>query len=107
MTSARNIFEKSARRTMDTLHWDEMIAYLLGKLNSDEAALARIDSRIIEDPEFLDQLEELETDLIDRYVHGELSSEDALQFERHYGSSEALSKKVDDLRTVQEVFSTG
>jgi hypothetical protein len=73
-----------------------LIQYLLGQMRPDEEA--RIEERYVADPEFHQELRATERDLIDRYVHGELSNPEA--FEKHFLSSPSRRQKVEFARAL-------
>lgn len=66
--------------------------YLLGALPEEEAA--RLDELSISNDEFAWRLDAAENDLVDAYVRGELSPEDARQFKAFYLSSARRKEKV-------------
>ena len=66
--------------------------YLLGLLPENDAAT--IESRLLTDREFYDELSIVEDDLIDRYLGGTLSDTDRLSFESHFVSSPERKQKI-------------
>lgn len=69
-----------------------MRRYLLGDLpESEQLAL---ETGFFADGDLLEQVQEIETDLVDQYVRGELSNAERLQFERHYLATPAHKQRV-------------
>jgi hypothetical protein len=66
--------------------------YLLGSLPETEAE--RLDELSVTDDQFVDALRIAEKDLIDAYVHGELSSKDLEKFNSYYLASPLRREKV-------------
>jgi hypothetical protein len=89
--------------SVHTIQQEKIVDYLLGKFDSNDEALGEIEAQIIEDPEFLRQIEEFETDLIDQYLHHELPPEQAAHFARRYHTP-VLKQKLDDLSQLQGIL---
>ncbi|MGH7596460.1 MAG: hypothetical protein ACREOI_08910 [bacterium] len=70
-----------------------MIEYLLGDLSEDERI--QLQERFLTDNECFEQLQAVEEDLIDDYVHHKLSKADRRRFERYYLVTPARQEKVD------------
>ncbi len=72
---------------------ERLIQYLLGELREEEQG--QIEERYFADSDFHQQLRAAERDLIDQYVHGELSDRLREQFERSYLSSPRRRQRVE------------
>lgn len=71
---------------------DRLIRYLVGSLNDEQAE--QLDELSIVDDAFAERLQDVENDLVDAYVRGELPSSIRTQFEAHYLSSPLRRDKV-------------
>ena len=79
------------------------IRYLMGELTKSE--LDALEERLFSDEEFSVFLDDVETDLVDSYVRGELEFEEKRKFESRYLVSESRHRRVEIARTLQdEVF---
>jgi hypothetical protein len=78
-----------------------IIDYLLGSLP--EAKIERLDELSITDDQFAARLQEVENDLVDSFVRGELSGETLDKFRSHYMSSPKRQEKVAFARGLQKV----
>lgn len=66
--------------------------YLLGNLpESEQLAL---ETEFFADGNLLEQMQDIETDLVDEYIRGQLSNADQQQFERHYLTTPAHWERV-------------
>ena len=82
---------------------DEAMKYLYGDLSESERD--KFEERLFSDGEFSLFVEDLENDLIDEYVRGELEFEQKRAFEQQYLTSESRHEKVAIARTLSnEVF---
>jgi hypothetical protein len=81
-----------------TSNEQEAIQYLLGNLS--EAEQSRLEERFFQDVELSELLSEIEDDLIDQYVRGELSNRERERFEHHFLISERRRQKVDFARAL-------
>jgi hypothetical protein len=82
----------------ETAHDDqELIQYLLGLLPRDAAD--RLDEASVIDDDFAARLHQVEDDLVDAYVRGELSGDTLRRFEAHYLSSPLRRERVMFART--------
>lgn len=78
---------------------DEMlIRYLLGALSEEEAG--QLDELSIADDAFAWRLSVVENDLVDSYVHGELSGESLAQFKKSYLSTPKRLQKLEFAETL-------
>jgi hypothetical protein len=75
----------------------QAVQYLLGELT--EADQTRLEERFFQDAELSDLLSEIEDDLIDQYVRGDLSSRERERFENHFLISERRHRKVELARS--------
>ena len=73
-------------------HERRIIQYLLGRLSEEERF--EMERLYFKDPASLEEMEAVELDLIERFLDGDLSPEDAKDFEARYGSSPALRAKL-------------
>lgn len=80
----------------DTNTDELLVAYLLGRLDADSRE--DVEGRYLRDAAFHDELQAVEVELIDRYVHGELTGEDAHAFEQAYLQSPQRGRKVEFAR---------
>src|SRR5262245_6363851 len=82
---------------------DEMllVKYLLGDVSPEEQI--RVEDRAFADPDYLLALEATEVDLIDAYVHGELTAAERRGFERRFLVSPQRLKKVAFARDLARV----
>lgn len=76
-----------------------MIEYLLG--SSSEEDTERLDAISVTDREFANELDATENDLIDAYIHGELTGATLERFETHYLGSALRRDKVEFARSFQ------
>jgi hypothetical protein len=74
-------------------------AYLLGALSAADAE--RFDELSFTDDDFAAQLQAAEKDLVDAYVHGELSGSELEQFKSYYLASSLRREKVEFAQTFQ------
>jgi hypothetical protein len=78
---------------------DEMlIRYLLGSLSEEEAG--QLDELSIADDAFAGRLSVVENDLVDSYVHGELSDDHLRQFKKSYLSTPKRLQKLEFAETL-------
>jgi hypothetical protein len=77
----------------------EMTEYLLG--SSSEEDTQRFDAISVTDREFAEQLDATENDLVDAYIHGELTGATLERFETHYLNSVLRRDKVEFARSFQ------
>lgn len=80
---------------------ESMVRYLLGDLPEDEQA--RIEDRAFSDPQYMQDLLAVESDLIDEYVRGGLSQRERRQFEDRFFASHERRQKVEFARALAEV----
>ncbi|MFN0107280.1 MAG: hypothetical protein ACKVZH_00375 [Blastocatellia bacterium] len=66
--------------------------YLLGDLPEQEQLA--LESKFFADANLLEQMQNIETNLVDEYVRGQLSNADQRQFERHYLTTPAHKERV-------------
>lgn len=66
--------------------------YLLGTLP--EAEQLALETEFFADGNLLEQMQDIETDLVDEYVRGQLSNADHQQFEHHYLTTPAHRERV-------------
>jgi len=74
--------------------------YLLGRMSSRE--MAAIETRLFEDDQFALAVEDGEDDLIDRYLHDELSAADRRAFEEHFAASPLRQERIAFRRVLPE-----
>ena len=86
---------------MDRQKYDNKLLtqYLLGTLS--EAAAEECDELSIIDDDFAARLEEVENDLVDAYVHGEITGRDLKALESHYLASPRRREKVAFAKSLQ------
>ena len=77
----------------------EMTEYLLGSSSVEDTE--RFDAISVTDREFADQLDATENDLVDAYIHGELTGATLERFETHYLASGLRRDKVEFARSFQ------
>ncbi|HEY2615158.1 MAG TPA: hypothetical protein VGI42_05575 [Chthoniobacterales bacterium] len=77
----------------------QAIQYLLGSLSV--AEMEKLDALSFTDSQFAGELTAAEHDLVDAYVHGELTDDTLKQFESHYLASPLRREKVEFARTFQ------
>jgi anti-sigma factor RsiW len=82
----------------DTRDETQLIRYLLAQMDEDEQA--QIEERYVADPEFHQEVRAAERDLIDQYVHGELSN--PKEFETKFLSSLQRRQKVEFARALRQ-----
>lgn len=91
--------------TTDTINHDVSVQhderYLLGDL--DEREIENLERGLLEKPARLEQLEAAETELIDRYVRGELPSGDRNRFERRLLPSARIRERVKTARSLRRL----
>lgn len=75
----------------------QAVQYLLGELT--EADQTRLEERFFQDPALSEVLSEIEDDLIDQYVRGDLSARERERFEHHFLVSERRHTKVEFARS--------
>jgi hypothetical protein len=78
-----------------------MVQYLLGNLSAEEQV--RIEDRAFSDSAYMGALEAAEADLIDAYVHDELSQAERLGFERRFLTSSNRRSKVEFARDLVRI----
>jgi len=90
---------------MRSEHVDEALLtrYLLGGLAEEEQI--EVENRAFADANQIDALEAAEADLIDAYVHGDLSQPDRRAFEHHFLTSPGRRGKVEFARALAQVAS--
>jgi hypothetical protein len=87
----------------DTVYSDEQLTrYLLGELPEGERA--RIEERYLQDAEFFERLEAVESELIEEYVQGELTGDDRGQFEKRFLITPHGRRKVEVYRAVNSTI---
>jgi hypothetical protein len=79
-----------------------IVRYLLGDLPEEEQA--RLEDRAFSDPECMQTILDAESDLIDEYVRGELSTSERRQFERRFLVSAERQRKVEFARALAKVL---
>jgi hypothetical protein len=77
---------------------ERLVQYLMGQLRPEEQAA--LEEQYLADPDLHEELRATERDLIDQYVHGELSNRD--QFERYFLASPRRRQKVEFARALME-----
>jgi hypothetical protein len=83
---------------------EELIArYLLGELTEEQQV--EIEDRAFSDKEYLATITEVENDLIDEYVRGELSAAERQRFESRFLASAERRKRVEFARALRTVVS--
>ena len=83
---------------------EELIArYLLGELTEEQQV--EIEDRAFSDKEYLATITEVENDLIDEYVRGELSAAERQRFEGRFLASAERRKRVEFARALRTVVS--
>lgn len=80
----------------------KLVAYLLGTLPEEERE--ELAERYFVDDALYEQLLEIETDLIDRYVRGQLSAEDRRRLESYLNSLPDGQNKVAVARALAQVI---
>ena len=78
-----------------------IVQYLLGNLSEEEQV--RIEDRAFSDSAYMGALEAAEADLIDAYVHNELSQAERLGFERRFLTSSNRRNKVEFARDLVRI----
>jgi hypothetical protein len=78
-----------------------MVQYLLGNLSEEEQV--QIEDRAFSDSAYMGALEAAEADLIDAYVHDELSQAERLEFERRFLTSSNRRSKVEFARDLVRI----
>src|SRR5262249_3470648 len=78
-----------------------MVQYLLGNLSEEEQV--RIEDRAFSDSAYMGALEAAEADLIDAYVHDELSQSERREFERRFLISPRRRSKVEFARDLARI----
>lgn len=83
---------------------DDVVArqFLLGQLPPEEQG--RIEELAFADPDTFTFLESIENDLIDEFIHGDLSADDEQQFERHFLSLPGRVNNLKVSRLLQQHF---
>ena len=76
----------------------EIRRYLLGQL--DEDAAAALEARYFGDPQLADDVREVELDLVDEYVSGEMAPADRARFDDHYLASPVHRNRVATARAL-------
>jgi hypothetical protein len=70
-----------------------IVAYLLGELSEEDRT--RLEERLLRDAEYRELIRAIEDDLIDDYVHGDLTPRQRELFERHFTSLPQRRRKVE------------
>lgn len=84
---------------------DDMIReYLLGRLEADSELVERIDEQIFTDPEFSVSLDIIEDEIIEEYLDGSLSPEDAQAVETHFLRPPERQRKLKTARLLNRYF---
>jgi hypothetical protein len=85
-------------------HYSEalLVRYLLGDLPEDEQV--EIEERAFQDQQYLQNIQAVESDLIDAYVRGELSGRERQQFEGRFFASAERRQKVEFARALARVL---
>ncbi len=78
-----------------------IVRYLLGDLPEEEQA--RLEDLAFSDREYLQNIQAVESDLIDEYVRGELSDSERRQFERRFLASFERQQKVEFARALAKI----
>jgi anti-sigma factor RsiW len=78
-----------------------LVRYLLGDLPDQQQA--EIEDRAFSDPEYLRNIQAVESDLIDEYVRGALSQSDHRRFEQRFLASAERRRKVDFAKALAAV----
>jgi len=78
-----------------------LVRYLLGDLPDQQQA--EIEDRALSDPEYLRNIQAVESDLIDEYVRGALSQSDRGRFEQRFFASAERRRKVDFAKALAAV----
>ncbi|MBS1791415.1 MAG: hypothetical protein JST85_27130 [Acidobacteria bacterium] len=78
-----------------------IVRYLLGDLPEEEQV--RLEDRAFSDQEYLQTILQTENDLIDEYVHGELSAVERRQFEQRFLASAERQRKVEFARALAQI----
>src|SRR5262245_13157523 len=76
----------------------EIRRYLLGLLDQD--AVAALEARYFADSDLADEVREVELDLVDEYVAGEMAPADRARFDAHYLASPVHRNRVDTARAL-------
>jgi hypothetical protein len=76
-----------------------IVRYLLEQLSDDERS--EVERRYFKDPAYLEEIEAVEIDLIERYLDGDLSREHAENFESRYLTTPALWAKVHTVQALR------
>jgi hypothetical protein len=79
------------------------VKYLLGNLTEEEQV--RVEERAFADADYLSALEATEADLIDAYVHGDLSQSNRRSFELRFLTSPERRRKVEFARALATITS--
>src|SRR5215471_18201923 len=77
-----------------------LYAYLLGSLPNEDTE--HLDEMTFTDPNFADQVDAAEKDLVDSYVNGELSGDMLARFESYYLSSPRRQQNVTFAKALQD-----
>ena len=78
-----------------------LVRYLLGDLPDQQQA--EIEDRAFSDPEYLRNIQAVESDLIDEYVRGGLSKADRRHFEQRFSASAERRRKIEFARALAAV----
>lgn len=81
---------------MDELEDKLIHRYLLDELLPDEQE--QVELRLLSDSEFQELVQAGEYDLIDDYLRGDLTADEATRFERHFLLSPARQRKLETAR---------
>src|SRR5215475_6189823 len=79
-----------------------VVRYLVGDMP--EETQVRIEDRAFSDPAYLQAIEAVEADLIDDYVHGQLTAVEKRQFEDRFLASPERRKKVEFSKALVRVI---
>jgi len=78
--------------------------YLLGRLDSEPELVDNIDEQILTDPSFSLTVDVAEDEIIEEYLEGSLSSEDARAVERHFLRPSERQRKLEVARLLGRYF---
>jgi hypothetical protein len=78
--------------------------YLLGRLDSESELVDNIDEQILTDPSFSLTVDVVEDEIIEEYLEGSLSSEDARAVERHFLRPSERQRKLEIARLLGRYF---
>lgn len=84
----------------ETIEEKQAVSYLLGELK--EAEQENLEERYFMDAAYSDFLEDVEADLIDGYIRGELSEEEKKLFEKNFLITERRHERVQTAQTLYD-----